>query len=140
MTHLTMYTPYETDSSRWRHGELITRLEGDAVFVDDRLLMVVRAPEGTKLEWKCTIPMEGGEPLNNALRLNFDLAPGEERAVDLIVAGMDELLPAEELPRMRAVDFDAALAATEDRWRRLLEPGMKFDVPEPRLMFTRQSF
>lgn len=132
------YSALRVPPSRWQQEKMkIADVQG-SLMVDGRVLLTYRtsAPTPVTLQPKLEVVQgQAKEPIkvNNGLCFELQLKPKETRTLDFVVAGGSKLYPETERTRMAAEDFQKALQKAESHWDRALEPGMKFNTPEPRL-------
>lgn len=134
----TNYAPFLGSASRWMEPPMNVKVEGDAVSLDGKALLVCRSDAPAQLEYVEDYATGTTDPLlpaalTNCLRCTLDLPPGQAATLDLITSGSSELPPVEEFSRMRELTYEAALARSELYWERGLAPGMKLTTPEPHL-------
>lgn len=130
--------PFTASVSRWRVGPLGIELQDNALLVKGRTLLVFRcnAPTPARFEERLTFPVGDRlhpERLDNCVKFDLRLNPGEVRTIDVVATGVTAMYPADERLEMTRSSFEEALGKAEAHWDRAREGGMQFTVPELRL-------
>jgi hypothetical protein len=132
------YGPFRVPASRWQQEKMKVADVQGSLMVDGRVLLTYRTSVPTPVALQPKLEVVQGpskEPIsvNNGLRFELQLKPGETRYLDFVMAGNSKLYPETERNRMAGEDFQKALQKAESRWDQALEPGMKLSTPEARL-------
>jgi len=134
----TLYAGFEAPASRWQADAMGIKMKGQALVLDDRVLLTYRTNRPARVSFHDSLAFQSlsedasGE-FTNCLRFALDLRPNETRTIDFVAAGTTGLYPAEELERMSALSFEAALERADAYWDRALQPGMKLVTPDKRI-------
>ena len=122
------YGAFTAPMDRWQEEVLPIKAEDGALTLGDKSLLVYKSePEAaTSLHTEL-------DDFKNVLRFDIALEPGQTQTIELVGSATPALYPKEEMLRMRAVDVDKSLAATEEYWQLQLSPAMKLTTPESRL-------
>lgn len=137
-TQLTNYRPFVPSTARWQESTLEWKAEGESLVAGDRVLLAYRSDGATPARFHPVLDLSTGKQggpdrIRNCLRFPLQLAPGEVRTIDLVVAGTSALYPAAARERMAAQQYENVLARAEDHWNRLLVPGMRWITPEEKI-------
>ncbi len=132
------YRPFLASASRWLEPPLGLRVDGDAVFVQDRAALAYRTDAPVTVTAHPEFTTDTAEPLfpealRNVIEFGFELQADETATLNLAVAGAPDFFPPEGVSLLRETSFDEALERAEAYWDKGLEPGMKLNTPEPRL-------
>lgn len=132
------YGPLRVPASRWQKENLKVAHVEQSLTVNDRVLLTYRTGTANSAKYQPKLTAVQGAsddaiPVNNGLQFDLQLKSKETRTFDFVVAGSSRLYPPAERARMATADFDKALKKAESHWDETLAPGMKLNVPEPRL-------
>jgi hypothetical protein len=132
------YGPLRVPPSRWQQEKMKVAHVPGSLTVDGKVLLTYRANAPTPVALQPRLQAVQGEskspiPINNGLCFELQMKARETRTIDLVIAGSSKLYPQTERTRMAGEDFAKSLQKAGSRWDQVLEPGMKLNVPEPRL-------
>ena len=135
------YAPFHPLVTRWARPPLPLTLKDNRLLSETAARLVYHADKpiaatftpGIAVDPSVAPSPEAPPVLNNALRFDLQLAPGETRTLDFVMADSDIGLPLDQLASMQSVTFDDALRQTEDRSDALLAPTMKLSTPDLRI-------
>jgi hypothetical protein len=130
--------PFRTSIARWQAGSFGIKMEGNGLFINNRVVLVFKSNVPTKVTFHEELINNGGDvtcpdKLNNSLQFDVALEPNETREIDIVAAGTSKLYPSEERDGMAAVTFADAIKRAESHWDHALAGGMRLTTPEPRL-------
>lgn len=125
-----IYQPFTTSASRWANPSLGLVIEGSTLSAGTNPLLVFSADGSADATFSAAAE---SQELNNVLRFDINLASGETRTLDFVMADSADALPADELANMQNVTFDNALALATQRSDEVLAPAMKLTTPDARI-------